>query len=110
MIDLLLHNERYLWEMMKRTTPPQAKLQSIENDLCHLKFLQLKLKNHRLRRQLLRQHQRVQLQTLRHQSRARQRRDWMIFCIVMLLIYLLRQWMGFEEQVVDLVKNNPSVF
>jgi hypothetical protein len=97
MIDLLLHNEQYLWEMMKRTTPPQVKLQSIENDVFHLKCLQLKLKNHRLRRQLVRQHQRVQLQTLRHQSRGRQRRDWMIFCIVLLFIYLLWQWMGLER-------------
>jgi len=95
---------------MKRPPLSQVKLNTFESDLSDLRFLQLKLKNHRLRRQLLRQHERVQLQTLRQCYKTSLRRDWMIFFTVLLLIYLFWQWMSLDIKVVDLVMQHPSSF
>ncbi len=95
---------------MKRPPLSQVKLNTVESDLSDLRLLQLKLKNHRLRRQLLRQHERVQLQTLRQCYKTSLRRDWMIFFTVLLLIYLFWQWMSLDIKVVDLVMQHPSSF
>jgi hypothetical protein len=101
-----IHNIQYLKEMMKRPTSSHVKLDSIDSELSHVHHLQLKLKNHRLRCQLLRQHERVQLQTLRQRSKGSLRRDWMIFSIVLLLIYLLWQWTGLADNVADLIQRH----